>query len=115
MIRSTTTGVQLTAKPDQGAGAPIACTLNPTDVGQRLADWQATVGTADRSERTEGGIRLRFPPGIDVGALAALAAAEQTCCQFFTFHLTIGAATTLDVTGPPDALPLIESFVGAPR
>ena len=84
-------------------------------MGRRLADWQAIVGSADRSEATEGGIRLGFPPGTDVGAVAALAAAEQTCCQFVTFRLTIGAATTLDVLGPPDALPLIESLVGAPR
>ena len=67
------------------------------------------------ASRTDGGIRLRLPPDIDVAAVAALAAAEQTCCQFFTFRLTIGATTTLDITGPADALPVIEALVGAPR
>jgi len=108
-------GAQLTAKPPHPSDAPITCTLSPADVPQRLADWQAVVGASEAQEPADGGIRLRLPSNIDVAAVAALAAAEQTCCRFFTFRLTIGATTTLDITGPPDALPLIETLVGAPR
>ena len=113
--RPTAEGVQLTTKPTDPSDPPIACTLSPADMHQRLADWQSVVDTAEGREPTEGGMRLRFPPDTDVAAVAALAAAEQTCCQFFTFTLTIGATTTLDITGPPDALPVIEALVGAPR
>ena len=108
-------GVRLTTKPTHPSDDPIACTLSPADVPQRLADWQTVVGASEACEPTDGGIRLRLPPDTDVAAVAALAAAEQTCCRFFTFRLTIGATTTLDITGPADALPVIEALVGAPR
>jgi MerR family copper efflux transcriptional regulator len=113
--RGTTTGVRLTARPDQNADAPVVCTLDPADVRGRLADWQDLAAQAEDREHIDGGVRLRFPPDIDVGAVAALTAAEQTCCRFFTFRLTIGALPSLDVIGPPDARPLVESLVGAPR
>ena len=113
--RGPTTGVRLTVRPDPGADAPVVCTLDPAEVQGRVDDWQALVGRAEDRERIDGGLRLRFPPDIDVGAVAALAAAEQTCCRFFTFRLTIGGSPSLDVIGPPDAQPLIESLVGAPR
>ena len=114
-VRSAPEGVQLTRKPTDPSDPPIACTLSPADIPQRLADWQEVVRTSEARESTDGGIRLRLPPDTDVAAVAALAAAEQSCCRFFTFKLTIGATTTLDITGPSDALPAIEALVGAPR
>ena len=45
---------------------------------------------------------------------AALVAAEQDCCRFFTFTLTVGSdRVVLDVVGPADVQPVIDAFVGA--
>jgi DNA-binding transcriptional MerR regulator len=94
---------------------PVACTLSADQLSDRLVEWQSTIaGATDRVEVTDG-TRLRFDRGVDVGALAALIAAEQDCCRFFTFTLTVGIdEVTLDVTAPADARPMIDTLVGAP-
>jgi hypothetical protein len=97
---------------------PLVCTLSSADLEAtgrtRIAEWQAVAARALRRERVEGGVRLVLPRSLDVGPVAELAAAEQTCCSFFRFGLGIGPDhVTLDVTGPEEALPVIEAFVGA--
>ncbi len=48
-----------------------------------------------------------------MAAIATLAAAEQECCRFFSFGLTIdGSGVALDITGPTDAQPVIDALVG---
>jgi MerR family copper efflux transcriptional regulator len=90
----------------------IACTLSPDLMGDRLADWQALLGEATGSHPVSGGRRVHFARGLDIGRLAALVAAEQDCCRFFTFVIAVGASgATLDVVGPPDALPVIDALV----
>jgi MerR family copper efflux transcriptional regulator len=108
----TSLNVELTAKPNDLP--PIACTLAPDRVGDRLADWQATVAAAVDQHPIDGGVRFQFAATTDVAALAALAASEQDCCQFFTFTLTIDlTGVALDIIGPPDAQPVIQSLIGA--
>jgi DNA-binding transcriptional MerR regulator len=104
----------LEPEPETGCDA-LACTLDPNEVAGRLADWRASLGAAVGREAVEGGVRVRFSADVDVADLAALVVAENDCCQFFTFGLTIGAGgVALDVTGPPDAQPVITALVGAP-
>lgn len=92
----------------------IACTLSAHEVGDRLARWEATVTDAAAPEAIDGGTRLTFPRDVDVAEVAALVAAEQDCCQFFTFTLTVASErVVLDVSGPSDAQPLIDALVGA--
>ncbi len=96
------------------AGPPIACTLSGDQVVDRIAEWQAAAAAASGRERTAAGTRLRFDRDVDLSGLAALVAAEQGCCSFFTFTLTIGAdAVWLDVAAPPDARPMIDTLIGA--
>ena len=90
----------------------IACTLEPGDIPERLADWLVTAAGAEAVEPVEDGVRLRLPPDTDLGQVVGLAAAEQDCCRFLTFTLTMGPTTTLDVVGPPDTVPLIRSLLG---
>jgi len=109
------TGVALIAK--QGAVAAkdpsIACTLAPDQIPERMAGWHAVLATVERREPLPDGVRLHLSRSTDVGALAELAAAEQRCCTFFTFRLTLDAAgASLDVTGPTEARPVIEAFGG---
>jgi len=108
---ATSINVELTARPGD---PPIACTLAPDRIGARLEDWQATVAAAVGQHPIDGGVRILFAANTDVAALATLAASEQDCCQFFTFTLTIEVTgVALDITGPPDAQPVIQSLIGA--
>lgn len=91
----------------------IACTLSAHEVGDRLAQWQATVADAVARHAIDGGTRLTFGRDVDIAGIAALVAAEQDCCRFFTFTLTVGAdCVVLDVSGPADAQQVIDALIG---
>jgi hypothetical protein len=99
---------------DDGDATAIACTLSAHEVGDRLAQWEATVADATGRDAIDGGTRLSFGRDVDITGIAALVAAEQDCCRFFTFTLTVGVdSVLLDVRGPADAQPVIDSLVGA--
>ena len=109
----TPVGVALSSKPSGAHEEPIVCTLAPEGVPDRLADWQAVLAGATTREPIDRGVRARFAGDVDVAGLAALAAAEQDCCRFFTFGLTIDTdGVALEITGPPDAQPVIAALVG---
>jgi len=95
----------------RSAPIPIACTLPAEQLPDRLADWRDVVGRATRRE----GATLHFDADPELAArIGALAAAEQTCCAFFTFAITIGAdGTTLTVTAPEEAAPLVDALLAA--
>ena len=94
---------------------PIACTLEPTDLPARLADWRALVAEAVERQEVEGGVRLRFPPVAGLAScIAALAEAEHGCCGFFDFTLAIGPeGTSLTVTAPAEARAMVDALLGA--
>lgn len=103
-----------TAVPLAGDSAPdIACTLSPALMQERIEDWKTVADEARAWEPIADGVRLRFGRGVDLAALAQLAADEQTCCGFFTFMVGIHSdAVTLDVTGPAEAQPVISAMFG---
>jgi DNA-binding transcriptional MerR regulator len=112
---AVTAPVSLTAKPAGPGEPPIACTLGAGEVHQRLIDWQVALREANRREPIAGGVRVHLPRHTPVAPLAALIEAEQTCCRFFTFTVTVGIdAISLDVTGPEGAEDIIRALVGAP-
>ena len=105
--------VQLTAKPDDFE-PPVACTLGASDLPQRLAEWAEVLGHVSARESIDGGLRLSFPAGAPVERLAELAVAEQSCCAFFGFALTIDKrGVGFEVTGPPDAAAVIADLFGS--
>jgi len=107
-------GVVLGTRRDGHDVAVIACTLSGDEIGDRLAQWEAAVATANELTSIDGGTRLRFERDVDMAALVALIAAEQDCCRFFTFTLTVASdLVVLDVTGPDDAQLVIDALVGA--
>ncbi len=108
--------VVLAPRVEGGGQAPIACTLDPGAVEDRLGEWRELLGRATRVEVTPRGARILFDADVDVAAIARLAAAEQDCCAFLRLALTIaGDGTTLEVEGPPDALPVVDALVGVAR
>ena len=92
----------------------VSCSLDPQMEGGRIQDWNDMLARATAKESIPNGIRMRFADGVDTPALAALAAAEQSCCSFFGFAIGIGPdGVSLDVTGPAEAQDVIASVFGA--
>lgn len=101
---------------DDGAEPELACTLHPDRMPDRMTDWQALLAQATGRTPVPGGVSLRFPVDLELSReLVRLASAEQSCCSFFGFTLQITAdSIDLQVTGPPEAQPVITTVFGLP-
>jgi hypothetical protein len=109
--------VALGVKPSPGAAAgPFACTLERDAVPQRIDDWRRLFAHAVRHERRDDGVVVTFPPGVaHAASVAELAAAENSCCSFFSFTIAIDhTGTTLMITTPADASELAAALFGEP-
>lgn len=92
----------------------IVCSLDANLFASRIDDWNRVLAQSTGRESVANGVRVRFHRGVDVAALAELAAAEQTCCGFFRFRIGIESdGVFLDVTGPGEAHAVITSVFGA--
>jgi len=93
---------------------PIVCTLEADAVPDRIGAWRAMVSRAtSRSVTAAGARRFTFGPDVDAGELARLAAAEQRCCAFFAFTITIGPeGTALEVRAPAGAAATLDVLLG---
>jgi len=102
----------MTASPD---ATPIACTLEAADRPGRVAAWEAALARVASREAIDGGVRLSLVPGEPLAALVDLVVAEQACCSFFAFAVTVdGRGAGLEVTAPPEAQELVRSLFGGP-
>ncbi|GEK22466.1 MerR family transcriptional regulator [Cellulomonas xylanilytica] len=92
----------------------IACSLDAGSVPDRVADWQALVARAVSREPITGGVALQFVASPElVAELARLAAAEQDCCTFFTFTLTMTTGQVrLEVQAPDSAADVVAAMFG---
>jgi len=107
-------GVPVIAKPIGADGRPLACTLSPDRVGDRMGEWQALLVPAVGRVPIADGVRVHFARDVDIAAIAALVAAEQECCRFFSFALTVDQrGFGLEVRAPDDALPVVHALFGA--
>lgn len=114
--------VALTSKPANEADPVVSCTLSPDRMRDRIDTWNELLrdktdlfGGVTTRTAIDDGIRLQFAPGVDVAELAELAAAEQNCCRFFNFAITIDhRGIGLDITAPPDAHAAVTALFGAP-
>jgi len=107
-------GVALTAKPaPSDVSGPIACTLEAGSMKGRLDDWRALLAHVDRREAIDGGLRATFERSAPLDELIRLVSAEQDCCQFFSFAITVDTrGIALEVRAPDDALPIVHSVFG---
>ncbi len=100
--------------PLSATHSEIACSLEAGAVSDRIQSWRSVLRPGIEREQLPDGIRVRFERDVDVRAIAELASAEQTCCNFFDFKIGIGSdSVTLDITGPEPAQDLIASFAGS--
>ena len=102
--------VSIGPKPD----VPIACTLQPGEVPDRVAEWKSVLGAARARVATEdGGLRIELQDDVALDHLARLVAAEQQCCAFFSFAITVdGRGSALEVRAPEGAEAVVESLFG---
>ena len=93
---------------------PIACTLQPGEMPDRIADWQRLLDAAtSRSRTADGRIRVEFTAGVDIAELVRLVQAEQQCCAFFAFAVTIDErGTALEVGAPAEAHDIVAAMFG---
>jgi DNA-binding transcriptional MerR regulator len=98
------------------AEVPIACTLAPGDVYDRLDAWdQVLAGAIRRLVLPSGGLRIECADTIDVGSLARLVVAEHACCAFFQFAITVDQrGIALEVDAPVEARDLVTGMFGTP-
>lgn len=93
----------------------IACTLRPDALRGQLEDWRALLGHAAQRRSLEDGVRVEFSASVPAGELMRLVAAEQDCCQFLRFAITVDRrGLALEVRGPDDARSIIDGLFGAP-
>lgn len=91
----------------------IACTLDPGEVPDRMGEWRALLARAHgRSRTTEGALRVDLG-GADLEEAARLVAAEQQCCSFFSFAITVDSrGVGLEVRAPADADEVVAALFG---
>lgn len=103
-------------RPDNAGRAPIACTLRPSDLAERVREWTDMLGQAAARREVNGGVRIIFPADPElIGRLASLAVREQRCCAFLTFAIVIAGAdrVTLEVRAPREARQLLPRLFAA--
>lgn len=106
--------VMLGTKPEGVAGErSIACTLGSHAMQSRLDEWQRLLEHVEHREAIEGGLRATFGPATPLAELMRLTAAEQECCQFFAFAITIDSrGVALEIRAPHDALSVLHALFG---
>jgi DNA-binding transcriptional MerR regulator len=94
-------------------GIPIACSLEPGAMPDRLAEWARALDHATTRTVIDGGVRITFGPDVDLGELGRLVGAEQHCCAFFSFTLTVDpGGTALEVRAPELGAAMIAELFG---
>lgn len=98
---------------DVGREVPIACSLSGTDMATRIEDWQRLLGSVSRRLPVAGGLRLELDERAHITELAELVDAEQSCCPFYSFSITIDhRGLALEVTAPTDGQDLLATIFG---
>lgn len=92
----------------------IACTLPAGEVPDRIEHWQGVLAHVTHRDRTtDGGLRLTLDQDVALDEVARLAAAEQGCCAFFSFAITVDhRGTALEVRAPEEAGEIVTAVFG---
>ena len=108
--------ISIGAKPTMTRSPqPIACTAGPQLQRQRVAEWRALLAHVDLRDSLPAGIRVSFNPSAPLPELIRLTAAEQDCCRFFDFAITVDSrGVALEVSAPANALPIVHELFGVP-
>jgi DNA-binding transcriptional MerR regulator len=106
-------GVAPGRRADATDRIPIACSLSGTHMAARVEDWNRVLSHVARRLPLPGGTRLELCDRTQLPALAALVEAEQTCCPFFSFAITVDQrGFALEVIAPTDGQDLLATVFG---
>ena len=79
----------------------------------RLDEWQRLLSHVIDRETIDHGLRMTFLRATPLAELIRLVTAEQRCCQFFAFAITVDTrGIALEVSGPADTQPVLHSLFG---
>jgi hypothetical protein len=88
---------------------PIACTLDSSEVPERIARWAELARHVTERTAIPDGVRVRFDRTVTPALVTDLAADELACCGFLTFSIRLAPGTiTLDVLAPDEARDLLD-------
>ena len=97
------------------APPPIACTLDPSAMGQQLAQWQGRPRVRPaRHDLGDGGLRIEFAPDVPVAEVARLATEEQRCCRSSRSASIDERGVGLEVRVPEGAAEVVAALFQAP-
>lgn len=89
------------------------CGLDLEQRPARLEEWRALLGHVTERTPIQGGARLTLGPDADLAEVARLMAAEQGCCSFFAFALTVDdRGSALEVRAPAEAVDAVTTLLG---
>jgi hypothetical protein len=97
---------------------PIACTLTEDQMRDRRREiLEPFREKTYQSETLPDGYAYTFDASTGMLVeFARLVDLERQCCPFLSFHIAVQAGAKsirLEITGPPEAKPLISDFFGA--
>jgi MerR family transcriptional regulator, copper efflux regulator len=99
------------------ARPPLACSLAGGEVDDRMGEWTAVLAHAtDRGTTPDGGLRLALDADAPLDDLLRLVTAEQECCAFFSFAVTVDTrGLGLEVRAPAgaEAQAMVDALFGA--
>jgi MerR family transcriptional regulator, copper efflux regulator len=103
--------VELAARIDD---VPVACSLDPGAVAERVEAWRSILDHArSRTATGDGGLRVELDDDVPAERLTVLAAAEQRCCPFFAFSITVDErGVGLEVRAPDGAANVVAAMFG---
>ncbi|HEU5082024.1 MAG TPA: hypothetical protein VFU14_01695 [Acidimicrobiales bacterium] len=114
--RTGATGADVAVAPAPAPATPappIACSLDATELGDRIRRWQDALAAVQARRVVPGGVQLRFEDPGSLREIGPLAAAEHECCPFFDFVISLdGDGLVMEVTAPELAQPLVDAVFG---
>ena len=93
-------------RTSERGGPAIVCTLEGDAAPARREAWQRMLERAEsRTTAPDGSLRAVFGSAVDLVEIARLVAAEQRCCTFFCFDISVDAhGLVLEVRVPAGGL-----------
>ncbi len=90
---------------------PVACTLESAELPGRIQEWRNLVAHVVGRTPVDGGSRLQLDAATPLDQLATLMRAEQSCCSFFAFALTVDSrGVALEVRAPAEGMAMVDAL-----
>lgn len=115
-LTDSSTTLSTPGTPVAPVSGPVACTLEAGEMQVRLQEWRDLVThVVDRSP-IDGGTRLQLDATTPLDQLVLLVSAEQGCCSFLAFAITVDSrGLALEVQAPAEGRAMVDSLFAPAR